>query len=338
MSSVSVEAETTEVGQLPRASSTDRTLDPLLPYYQAAWEIMQSGTRPTADLLVQRLGGQKQSAVAGLRGFWSTYVPSVVSGRGAGTAPDAVLEMTGRVWSLAQSMARELAERDLSARIERVAWRENDVESREAELVHMELRIGDRESALQEAAASHRELVGRLQAELETRGAELEQARTREAALDTALLEARAAQSELRDALHAETLSHERTRRDLDQAKDRAAAAEAAATQAQQSLQAEARRNERLEGRCEGLEAELAQARERIEAARRDERDRQGVLLAELKAAHQAHVGELASKHLEAEQALHVQLRQVTDAAAATQRKLQQRIDRLERTRTSDTE
>lgn len=131
---------------------------------------------------------------------------------------------------------------------------------------------------------------------------------------------------------------HERTRRELDQARDRAAAAEAAAAQAQQSLQAETRRNERLEGRCEGLEAELAQARERIEAARSDERERQGVLLAELKAAHQAHVAELASKHLEAEQALQVQLRQVTDAAVATQRKLQQRIDRLERARTPDTE
>lgn len=335
---MSNEAETVGVDALTRVSSTDQTLDPLLPYYQAAWEILAGGKRPTADMLVERLGGQKQSAVAGLRGFWATYVPGVVSGRGAGTAPDAVLEMTGRVWHLAQTMAREAAERDLAQRAERVSWRENDVEAREAELVHMEQRLSDRETALQEAAASHRELVDRLQVELEARGAEVEHARSRETALDAALLEARAVQSELREALHAETLSHERTRRELDQARDRAAAAEAAAAQAQQSLQAETRRNERLEGRCEGLEAELAQARERIEAARSDERERQGVLLAELKAAHQAHVAELASKHLEAEQALQVQLRQVTDAAVATQRKLQQRIDRLERARTPDTE
>lgn len=44
-------------------------------------------------------------------------------------------------------------------------------------------------------------------------------------------------------------------------------------------------------------------------------------------------LAELADKHLQAAQAVQVQVHPARDEAAATERKLQQRIDRLERSR-----
>lgn len=69
-------------------------------YYRMCWQILQSGRRPTADDLVERLRGSKSTAVNAINEFWATWLPTQI-GTLKDTPPDPVAHAAKEFWALA---------------------------------------------------------------------------------------------------------------------------------------------------------------------------------------------------------------------------------------------
>lgn len=247
--------------------------DPYLNHINEAWHQLAAGRRPTADSVLDVVRGSKATAVAAMQFFWSTYVPSIVSGRTVDDVPDPVMRLAGQIWAKAVRLAADSAEASFAA--ERAAFEDakraldnerdgfKTVESRhKAEITDLKHELSvEHERMTNRLLVTHEGALAKVQANFESGQAEI------------------AGLKQIIDELH----------KSVEAEKDRCRKAEQAAKD-------EGARVSALEAALRKAEQDNAVLKDESQALAQNVKDANDALVASI-ARHQEHTAELARIH-----------------------------------------
>lgn len=107
--------------------------DSYLAHVSEAWNQMAAGRRPSADSVLALVGGSKQTAVAAMNFFWTSYLPDMLSGRTVDDVPDPVMQSAATMWQKARKIA------DMKA-ADALAQERRTLEQEREALAHKRLR------------------------------------------------------------------------------------------------------------------------------------------------------------------------------------------------------
>lgn len=155
-------------------------------HHAAALRIIAAGRAPSANALVDAVGGSKTEAVEKLREFWASALPAMLQGH-ASPLPDPVYQLAAQLWEASRTAARAEAIADHEAQREALKREQASLQQHKSDLARQDVaRQARLDAALERVSDATKTIDGQ---------------KARISQLETKLDAARDAQAHLTDAM-----------------------------------------------------------------------------------------------------------------------------------------